>query len=336
LCDKIISKKINKTKKMQIQLASVLAGFLLLLALAMGGYDVYSGMPTGYEPIPVAYVGLCVIAAATIFTLSNQINWWWFERNPPRLDEMGERVLRATLPYYANLSVSERSRFGSRVYMFLMDKDFVGAGTPDEEVPEEIKVMIAACVVQFTFGLEEYWLPDLEKIIVYPKFFPTVERPVFHAGEAHEDHCLILSGKMTREGMINAAEYYHIGLHVAAEYWQMTKRLTATDLCIMTTEAEFVETLEHIRLFKKDFWRGLTGIHTQDSAFDIATRITEIAAEGVDVPKMAIIPTPIFELAAECFFTKPNEMAAILPDTFNALMQILKQDPRKDTYPALK
>lgn len=312
---------------MQIHLASVLAAIFLLFAVGAGGYNVYSY----YECVPSIYIALSVVAGATIFTMSNQVNWWWFERYPPRLDEMGVRVLKANLPYFANLSIDERIRFGSRVYMFLMDKDFVSAGTPDDEVPEEFKVMIAACCIQFTFGMQEYWFPDLEKIIVYPRLFPTRERPTFHAGEAHEDNCILLSGLMTREGMSNSAAYYHIGLHVAAEYWAMRKPVSNAELHI-ENEADFLQKIEKLRLFKTDFWRELTGIHN----FDIEAIISEIVAEDAPLTALPEIPTPYFPLAVECFFTKPDEMAAALPDTFDALQRILKQDPRRDTYPVLK
>lgn len=316
---------------MQIHLASLLAAVLLLFAVAAGGYNVYNY----YEYVPPLLIALSVVAAATIFTLSNQINWWWFERHPPRLDALGASILKANLPYFAQLSIDERKRFGSRVYMFLMDKDFVSAGTPDDEVPEEFKVMIAACCIQFTFGMQEYWFPDLEKIIVYPRLFPTRERPAFHAGEAHDDNCMLLSGMMTREGMSNSAAYYHIGLHVAAEYWAMRKPVSNAELHI-ENEAVFLEKIEKIRCFKPDFWRELTGIHTKNTNFGMTTRISEMAEETLPIVELPEIDTPYFPLAVECFFTKPDEMAALLPDVFDALQRIIKQDPRRDTYPVLK
>ena len=244
-----------------------------------------------------------------------------------------------------------------------MDKDFVSQGTPDDEVPEEFKVLIAACVIQLTFGLETYWLPDLEKIITYPRLFPTRQRPTFHAGEAHDDGCMILSGMMTRQGMTNSQAYYHIGLHTAAEYWHLRNPVSLADLRIADEQA-FVTAIEEIRLFKTDFWRELTGIYTQDpmaiAAFDTDNNDTDnndndkimalaaqkdhirrtLAIESDDddeeMPVFTPLPIPCFELAVECFFTKPHEMAQRLPDTFAALMQILRQDPREDTYPVLK
>jgi Mlc titration factor MtfA (ptsG expression regulator) len=318
---------------MQINLASVLAAFFLLLALAFGGYDMYHG----YEYVPPAYIALSVIAAATIFTMSNQINWWWFTRNPPRLDALGVRIIKAHFPYFNELSETERQRFGSRVFMFLMDKDFVSAGTPDDEVPEDFKVLMAASVVQFTFGLSEYWLPDLEKIIMYPRLFPTVERPAFHACEAHDDNCFIFSGIMLRNGLQNRTAYYNIGLHVAAEYWHLRNAVSLHDLAI-TDEVVFVQTIEKIRLFKADFWREITGIYPKtqvdlENAQDDEVGLYDKLLDGNMKNEAAM---PCFELAVECFFTKPNEMAHALPDTFAALMRILKQDPRKDTYPVLK
>ena len=315
---------------MQIHLASVLAAFFLLLAIAFGGYDMYNG----YEYVPPVYIALSVVAAATIFTMSNQINWWWFERNPPHLDALAVRIIKAHFPYFAQLSETERQRFGSRVFMFLMDKDFVSAGTPDEDVPEDFKVLMAASVVQFTFGMPEYWLPDLEKIIMYPRLFPTVERPAFHACEAHEDNCFIFSGIMLRNGLQNPMAYYNIGLHVAAEYWHLRNPIWLHELAI-TDEADFIKKIEKIRLFKADFWREITGIYPQTDV-KIAEDDNELYDNLLDGNMKTETAMPCFEIAVECFFTKPNEMAHALPDTFAALMRILRQDPRKDTYPVLK
>jgi Mlc titration factor MtfA (ptsG expression regulator) len=229
--------------------------------------------------------------------------------------------------------------------MFLMDKDFISKGTPEEDVPEDIKVMIAACVIQFTFGQKEYWLPDLEKIIVYPKLFLTRERYGFHAGEAHDDGCMLLSGIAMREGLVNPNSYYHIGLHVAAEYWNLRQAIHHSEF-VFEDKDSFLEKLLLIRMFKRDFWRDLTGLHPEIHLTEAAHQTTFDDTNSPNSQKALATktendtinnapPAPLFELAVECFFTKPAEMAAALPDTYIALSLILNQDPLKETYPVL-
>ena len=259
-----------------------------------------------------ALIIFCVVAIAVLYTLSPQITWAHNMRNPPPLDRASSQLLGRYSPFFRQLSLTEKKRFASRVAMFLNDKEFVLQGTPaeDEDVPLQMKLAVAASVIQFTFGLDEFWLPDLEKVICYPRLFPSRERPAFHAGEAHDDGCLILSALMTQQGLTKPAEFYHIGLHVAAEYWLLRNELPLDDVWTKdaTTETDFTTKICQIRQFRPNFWQPLTGNAQPDLRC----------------------------LAIEAFFTKPEQLHDSLPTVFNFLSEKLNQDPRKDTYPLVK
>lgn len=287
---------------MKFSLATILALALVLSAVAAWWF-------LGYEERTAAItVGVCVVGAATIFTLTPQIDWWWYTRYPPVLDANGTRLLATQMPYFQELAVTEKKRFASRVAMVLMDKEFVPQGTPDDdELPEELKIMVAASIVQLTFGLKEYWLSDLEKIITYPRLFPSHERPlVFHAGEAHDDGCVILSIAALHKGFIAPAAHYHIGLHTAAEYWNISKKIPETDF-IFEDKAVFIQKITELRLFIDNFWTAYTGL-----------------AEPL-----------LFEQTVECFFAKADNMKQTMPKTYAAIAAILNQDPTKLTYPIM-
>ncbi len=284
-----------------------------IILIAISGVAAWWFCIDEYERLTAGYIVFCVVAIATLYTLSPQITWAHNMRNPPPLNAAGIRILNAHCPYFKGLAITEKKRFASRVAMFLNDKEFISEGTPEEDadLPEDIKVAIAACVIQFTFGLDEFWLPDLEKIICYPRLFPTVERNEFHAGEAHDDGCIILSALMMREGLTKPVEFYHIGLHTAVEYWLFSNKGVSLE-GVWQKDADSLDDLLakfcKIRQFRENYWMPLTGTN--------------------EVNLMCV--------ATEAFFTQPQRMSEMLPTVFNFLLETLNQDPRKDTYRLLR
>ncbi len=284
---------------------------MILLAVSAGG--VWWLFEDTHQRFMAAYIMFCVVAIATLYTLSPDITWQYNMRNPPAIDASGLRILSTHSPFFKALAIVEKKRFAARVAMFLNDKEFISEGTPEEdaELPYDIRVGIAACIIQFTFGLDEFWLPDLEKIISYPKLFPTVERNEFHAVETHDDGCIIISALMMREGLTKPNEFYHVGLHAAAEYWLLRKPEISLDGVWQTDAqniAEYVENIRQIRQFRANYWQPLTGTPEVD----------------------------LFCLASEAFFTKPNEMSEKMPATFDFISKTLNLDTRKDTYPLVQ
>ena len=283
---------------------------MTILLLAISGVAVWWLFAYQHERFMAGYLIFCVVSIATLYTLSPQITWQHNMRNPPPLNASGMRILNTHSPFFKGLSITEKKRFSSRVAMFLNDKEFISQGTPeaDDELPEDIKVGITACVIQFTFGLDEFWLPDLEKIITYPRFFPSRDRNGFHAGEAHDDGCILISALMMREGLTKPTEFYHIGLHVAAEYWLLRNATVSLDGIWQKDaldEADLLAKFCKIRQFRADYSVPLTGVS----------------------------PPDLRCLAIEAFFTQPQRMSESLPTVFNFISQLLNLDTRKDTYP---
>jgi Mlc titration factor MtfA (ptsG expression regulator) len=305
---------------MKIQLANLITLFFAAIAglgLALYVFKIQAlammvqwhfADPIGtFTYVMAGLIAFGIIGAATAAALSSPINWWYNTRYPPQLDAAGVQVLMRTSAYYRQLSITEKKRFGSRLELFFYGKTFKSEGTPDDEVPEEVKIMVAAGVVQFTFGWQEFWLPELEKTIVYPNLFPTRERNAFHAGEAHSDGCIILSAELLREGLNNAAQYYHIGLHTVCELWLLCHPTDENMVLLGESPTVFLEKTQQIRGFRANYWEDMTGLTAP----------------------------PILPIAVEAFFAKPAAFKTVLPDAFSALCEWLNQNPLKDTYPVI-
>ncbi len=284
-----------------------------MIGLAVSAVAVWWFFEDDHQYFMAGYIVFSVVAIATLYTLSPDITWQYNMRNPPALDASGLRILSTHSPFFKALAIVEKKRFAARVAMFLNDKEFISEGTPEEdaELPYDIRVAIAACIIQFTFGLDEFWLPDLEKIISYPKLFPTVERNEFHAVEAHSDGCIIISALLMSEGLTKPNAFYHLGLHAAAEYWQLSQPANLLD-GVWEKDApnmdEYLEKIRQIRQFRANYWQPLTAIAKPD----------------------------LFCLTSELFFTKPIEMSEKMPATFEFMLKTLNLDTRKDTYPLVQ
>ena len=128
------------------------------------------------------YIPWPVVVLAVIYVLSPQINWWWYVRNPPELDGRMRQLFQQRYPFYHELSLENKKRFRERVALFKIGTEFMPQAM--EEVPEDIKGFVAANAVRLTLGLPDYMFPSFEKVVIYPKPFPSPQYPKsFHASE---------------------------------------------------------------------------------------------------------------------------------------------------------
>ena len=95
-----------------------------------------------------------VIILAIIWTLSPQINWWWYLRYPPKLDPPLLQILQRNCEYYQDLSLENKAKFRNRTALFMEGNDFMTQAM-DDSVPEDLKGMIAADAVRLTFGYKK-------------------------------------------------------------------------------------------------------------------------------------------------------------------------------------
>ena len=125
------------------------------------------------------YIVPFVILMALIYAFGPQINWWWYQRHPPKLKPKIRLLITRHLPYYQQLVESEQGRFRKRVALYMEANDFMPQGM--ESVPEDLRAIAAACAVQLTFGKKDFLLPKFEHIIFYP-------HPFLFAHTTHTPH----------------------------------------------------------------------------------------------------------------------------------------------------
>jgi Mlc titration factor MtfA (ptsG expression regulator) len=89
-------------------------------------------------------------------------------------------ILRKNFKFYQKLSSKHQSYFEHRVFKIIRGTEFIGN---DIEVRDEMKIIIAATLVKLTFGLRDYNIGSVERIVFYPEEFYSQTNKAYHKGE---------------------------------------------------------------------------------------------------------------------------------------------------------
>lgn len=233
------------------------------------------------------------ISAAVIYVLSPQIDWWWYQRRPPELPPRLRQMINTQLPFYQNLDAAAKTRFRNRMALYMEAKEFMPKGM--ENVPPDVKGVIAASAVQLTFGFEDYLLGKFEYIIVYPHPFPSPQYPeIWHASEIfEEDGVIMFSVEHLMASFVQPRRFFHIGFY---EFARVFRRCYPEIAFPSFDENSWVK-LEQISGFSKAALEKWIGLENPDPA----------------------------AVAVAHFFVFPEKFQAAMPVEYGQLAGILKQ-----------
>lgn len=171
------------------------------------------------------YIVPNIIVLAFIYVLHPQIDWWWYQKHPPKMDKKGQAFLERFFGFYQYLGEEEQVRFRNRTMMIQLAKDFM-AQADDKTVPADARLIFAACQAQLTFGMEDYLLESFEKVVIYPDAFPSPKYPEhFHLSEVFEEDTVngyIFSLQHMLAGFTQPKQYYNITSHELSQSFIMT------------------------------------------------------------------------------------------------------------------
>ena len=216
-------------------------------------------------------------------------------------------VLSRCLPYFAQLDKAAKAGFERRVIDFINDKEFHGRGI---EVTREMKLMLAGSAVQVTFGLEPLLLMHFSRIVVYPDQYRNRPQSHLHLGEVNPGvRVIAISWKHFLEGYAEPTDARNVGLHEMAHALWFENR-------IPNAESDFLN-----ERFLME-WRTL--------AEDESARIRS-GEDRFFRDYAATDQVEFFAVAVEYFFEKPAEYHQALPELYECMVQLLKQDPAQMT-----
>ena len=164
-----------------------------------------------------------VVSTAVVYVMAPQINWWWFSKHPPELDSGQITLLERYHGFYRRLTDADKKRFRERTALLIMGADWDPFAMPEEAMPDDVKLSIAAQAAMITFKREELLFRKFEKVIVFPFPFPTPEYPFNHASELYEaDGCLIFSAEQVMMAWLNPIKWYNVAVHEYARAFTIT------------------------------------------------------------------------------------------------------------------
>lgn len=208
-------------------------------------------------------------------------------------------------PFYRKLSHDGKAMFVNRLYAFLNDKKIIGK--ENLEVTEEMKILVAACAIQLTFGLENFNLSLIKQIWLYPTSFYSKLLRRNITGGAYKTGFIALSWEDFIKGYQVENDKLNLGLH------EMAHALKLDVLHGEEFDSKFSYYLHRwLKIGEKEFINMNKGrasfLHQYGSANE----------------------HEFFAVCVEHFFEAPQEFKEKLPDIFNHLCVLLNLNPLND------
>lgn len=223
---------------------------------------------------------------------------------PVPIKRARKAILKQYFPYYNKLPEAQKKHFEHKVQHFIYIKDFIPRQIG--EVSEEMKVLIAACAVQLTFGYPKVFLSHFKRILIYPTNYYSTINQQYHKGEVNPRlGAIVLSWDNFTKGYINPTDGRNLGLHEMAHALHFEDRINNTEYAFLDQKA-----LKN--------WNSLANEEIKKIRNGQDHMFRDYAATNL---------SEFFSVAIENFFERPTEFKNELPELFHNLTLILKQDP---------
>ncbi|GLR17942.1 M90 metallopeptidase family protein [Portibacter lacus] len=191
---------------------------LIALPFVLGG--LYTGINLIYygKDEHLFYLIPFFVVVLAIFFAKEEINYWYDEKFPPKLDREIVIWLQNFFPFYSTLDQNDRLKFDTRLALYLNARSFSLMLKEKKSIPEDFKSIIAAHGIQMTLGLKDFLIGDFDRIICYNHPFPTPQNKFLHTVEIHpEDGVILLSLETVMQSISKPNDNYNIAYHAYAE-----------------------------------------------------------------------------------------------------------------------
>lgn len=227
------------------------------------------------------------------------------EKNPNRhfLKQRSELepILVKHLEYYRKLDEHSKVKFLFRCLVLIKHKKFIGKENFD--ITEEVKTLIVASMVQLTFGLRDFVLPDFHTFIIYPGTYKSPLTGILHRGETSMKGYVVLSWQHFIEGYENSEDRINLGLHELSHALDLSRIVRSAD----------PDFYEYFNKFQAASGNVFNDVNEMDHHF-----LRKYA--GTDEREF-------FSVCVEHFFEDPKGFKTYLPQLYQHLTMLLKQDP---------
>lgn len=233
---------------------------------------------------------LLIIAMIGVYFFSDVIDWGWYQKHLPKMDDRMIGLLEKRLPFYQGLNDDDKVKFQGRIELFTRATDFIPNGW--ESVPYDIQAWVASAPVMLTFHKDDFLLLPYERVVIYPHSFPSPQYPEqFHASEVFEEDAVVLfSSEKLIPGVLQPQQYYNIAMHEYAKVFR-----------IVYPQHDYPDTID---------W----DIHEAIVGYPQAKLLDYIGMESVEA----------WPVLASLYFSHPEEMLSKMTATFRQIKTILE------------
>jgi len=213
-----------------------------------------------------------------------------------------KKILRLHFPYYRKLTRFQQKDFEKRLNYFISGKQFIAKKMT--QVTDEMKVLIGACAVQLTFGFEPLKLTHFKKIILYPSRYYSRFTRKKHSGEVNPNGMIIYSWEDFKKGYKVPNDGRNVGLHEMAHALRLEDAIPddeyafMDDECLARWHRVCMKEMKEVRNGKNNFLRKYAARDAEE----------------------------FFAVCIENFFEKPFEFKEEVPEVYEALCNLLRQD----------
>lgn len=214
-------------------------------------------------------------------------------------------VLSERVAFYRRLAPEPRRRFEGDVAVFLAEHPIYGPR--GAEVPDEVKVVIAAGAAMLTHGRPDWEWPHVRDIVVHPTQWNEEGVPGDHhaiAGQVHAQGPVLLSRKQIRFGF-RKADGENVVLHELAHV-----------LDLADGEADGSP--------DRFAWAAVPG---WDALIRSRLKAVRRGAKGPLRAYGGTAPAELFAVAVEVFYEQPERLRAQDPQLYEALATLFNLDP---------
>jgi Mlc titration factor MtfA (ptsG expression regulator) len=293
---------------MKIQPWQIVATPFALIALIA----LYLTIKADGEGVSTLVLVVATVILAAIYVMNPQINYWWWERSPPPLDPQAERILADYCAFYRPLSAELKQRFRNRVALYVLGNDFMRPVHPsamdaDEmrvQVPEDLKIAVAASAVQVSFGKPKFATTKFEHIVLYPHPFPSPQFEAMHTCEIYPaDGVVMFDANTLMAGINQPRQIFSIGIYEMARIFKMEDPSVSVPIL-------------------------------DEKTFETLKKVTGIGREQVEAV-VGLTDLDAFAVGAYYFFTFSKEFQTALPDLYQLFINVFQQNPSNAEHPVL-
>ena len=242
-----------------------------------------------------AYLLVPAVLIVFLYVFHGPLDHWWLSRFPVPFDPKLKEWLEKYFTHYQKLDPDTKKKFEYRSALYLDARLFKSVGSEWRDVPEDIKLMVAAHGVYVCLGMDDYLIGDMDRIFLYKHPFPTPENHRLHTVETNiEDGVIILSLEQLTNAVLYPDDYYNIGFHAYAEAFAAVNTKVIFPDCSLTWEK-----IEEISGWKKENVLMQTGLE-----------------------ELSLLPVHI-----TLFFTKTDQYKKVMPGHYEKFCVIFNQTP---------